>query len=146
MRAADNDRVLFLKGFTMAIGWISLLKTVPWVDVIKSAPAVAEGAKKLWRTVAQKPGAGATPASRTPVPRIETLAQAQARLMALESTVAELHTQMLASSELIQALADQNTALVKRVEVHRKRLLWLSGVVAIALVLALLNWAGVLVG
>ena len=144
MRAADNDRVLFLKGFTMATGWISLLKTVPWIDVIKSAPAVAEGAKKLWRTVAQKPGAGATPASRTLVPKIETLAQAQARLMALESTVAELHTQMLASSELIQALADQNTALVKRVEVHRKRLLWLSGVVGVGIVLALLNWAGVL--
>lgn len=144
MRAADNDRVLFLKGFTMAIGWISLLKTVPWVDVIKSAPAVAEGAKKLWRTVAQKPGASATPAPRTLTPKIETLAQAQVRLMALEATVAELHTQMLASSELIQALADQNTALVKRVEVHRQRLLWLSGVVGIGVVLALLNWAGVL--
>lgn len=127
----------------MAIGWISLLKTVPWVDVIKSAPAVAEGAKKLWRTVAKKPGAGATPASHTPVPRIETLAQAQARLMALESTVAELHAQMLASSELIQALADQNAVLVKRVESHRRRLLWLSGVVAVVLVLVLLNWAGV---
>ena len=128
----------------MAIGWISLLKTVPWGEVIASAPGVAEGAKKLWRTVAKKPPAGTAPASTTLAPKIETLAQAQARLMALESTVAELHTQMLASSELIQALAEQNTALLKRVEAQRRRLLWLSGLVAVALVLALLNGAGLL--
>lgn len=128
----------------MAIGWISLLKTVPWMDVIQSAPAVAEGAKKLWRTVAQKPAPGAAPRSSALVPKVETLAQAQARLVALESTVAELHAQMLASSELIQALADQNAVLVKRVETHRKRLLWLSGLMTVALVLVLLNWAGLL--
>lgn len=128
----------------MAIGWISLLKTVPWVDVIKSAPAVAEGAKKLWRTVAKPPAAGATPASGTLVPKVETLTQTQARLMALEATVAELQAQMLASTELIQALADQNAMLIKRVESHRKRLLWLSAMVGVAGVLALLNWTGVL--
>lgn len=128
----------------MAIGWLTLLKTVPWGDVIASAPGVAESAKKLWRTVAQKPASGAAPAAAALVPKIETLAQAQARLMALESTVAELHAQMLASSELIQSLADQNTALLKRVESQRRRLLALSGVVAIALVLALLHWAGLL--
>ena len=128
----------------MAIGWISLLKTVPWMDVIKSAPAVAEGAKKLWRTVAQKPATGTAPTSGALVPKIESLAQAQARLMALESTVAELHAQMLASSELIQALADQNAVLVKRVETHRKRLLWLSALVGLGVLLMLLNGAGVL--
>lgn len=127
----------------MAIGWITLLKTVPWMDVIASAPAVAEGAKKLWRSVAKKPPEGSAPASSALVPKIETLAQAQARLMALETTVAELHTQMLASSELIKALADQNTALVKRVEAHRVRLLWLSGVLAVTLLLAVLGLNGV---
>ena len=130
----------------MAIGWISLLKTVPWADVIASAPAVAEGAKKLWRTVAKKSPstAGAAPTSSVLAPKTESLAQVQARLAALETTVAELHTQMLASTELIQALADQNTALVKRVEAHRRRLMWLSGVVVAGLVLAALSWAGVL--
>lgn len=129
----------------MAIGWITLLKTVPWMDVIASAPAVAEGAKKLWRSVAQKgpSAAGSAPASSALVLKIETLAQAQARLMALETTVAELHTQMLASSELIKALAEQNTALVKRVEAHRVRLLWLSGVLAVTLLLAVLGLNGV---
>ncbi|MDP3225514.1 MAG: hypothetical protein Q8M96_20455, partial [Rubrivivax sp.] len=32
----------------MAIGWMTVLKLVPWGDVIKNAPAVAEGARKLW--------------------------------------------------------------------------------------------------
>jgi hypothetical protein len=33
------------------------------------------------------------------------------------------------SSELIQSLADQNTQLIKRVEVNRVRLLWLTALV-----------------
>ena len=41
---------------------------------------------------------------------------------------------MLASSELIKALAEQNAQLVKRIEVNRKRTLWL---VAATLVLAI---------
>jgi hypothetical protein len=51
---------------------------------------------------------------------------------------------MLASSELINALAEQNTELVKRVEANRVRLLWLSvsvlvssAAVAVCLVLLL---------
>lgn len=129
----------------MAIGWISLLKTVPWVEVISSAPAVAEGAKKLWRTVAKKsPAPEAVQVPHADTPPVETLAQTQARLMALNTTVAELQAHMLASSELIQVLADQNTALVKRVEAHRRQLRWLSGVVLASIVLAVLNWAGVL--
>jgi hypothetical protein len=50
--------------------------------------------------------------------------------------VADLHQQMLASSELIQALADQNTQLIRRVEVNRVRLLWLAALL-LALVMAL---------
>jgi hypothetical protein len=43
---------------------------------------------------------------------------------------------MLASSELIQSLADQNTQLIKRVEVNRVRLLWLTaGVLGLGAVL-----------
>jgi hypothetical protein len=54
----------------------------------------------------------------------------------LQVAVADLHQQMLASSELIQALADQNTQLIRRVEVNRVRLLWLAALL-LALVMAL---------
>lgn len=113
----------------MAIGWITLLKTVPWAQVISTAPLVADGARKLWNGVARKgepePIASATapPASPLPPDSVEAL---QARLTALEKTTAALHDQMLASSELIKALADQNAELVKRVEANRVRLLWMS--------------------
>ena len=39
----------------MAIGWLSVLKSVPWEEVISNAPKVAEGAKKLWKSVSHKP-------------------------------------------------------------------------------------------
>lgn len=51
---------------------------------------------------------------------------------------------MLASSELIKALADQNTGLIKRAEANRVRLLWLSGAVVVAGVLAAISLAMVL--
>ena len=113
----------------MAIGWVSLLKTVPWADVIASAPAVADGAKKLWKAVGRK-----TPAAQadggveaaTPAPALDALASLQRRVEAVEASNAELHAQMLASSELITALAEQNAELVKRAEANRVRLLWLS--------------------
>ncbi|MCK9261703.1 MAG: hypothetical protein RBT39_12645 [Azoarcus sp.] len=131
----------------MAIGWITLLKTVPWADVIATAPVVADGAKKLWKTVGRKTQAEAATTDQsamTEAPEADAAAQMQARLLALESTSQDLHAQMLASSELINALAEQNTELVKRVEANRVRLLWLSvsvlvssAAVAVCLVLLL---------
>jgi len=43
----------------MAIGWLTVLKMVPWGDVIENAPKVATGAKKLWQNVGKKPVAAA---------------------------------------------------------------------------------------
>ena len=121
----------------MAIGWISLLSAVPWKDVISSAPAVADSAKKLWNTVTKKvpleniPTFELTAGASTDSEVINKLLN---KLNELDTTVIELQKQMLASSELIKALADQNTALIKRVEVNRIRLRWVSGVVAVLVV------------
>ena len=38
----------------MAIAWLALLKVVPWLEVARKAPEIAENAKKLWGTVANK--------------------------------------------------------------------------------------------
>ena len=121
----------------MAIGWISLLSAVPWKDVISSAPAVADSAKKLWNTVTKK-----VPLENIPTFELtagastysEVINKLLNKLNELDTTVIELQKQMLASSELIKALADQNTALIKRVEVNRIRLRWVSGVVAVLVV------------
>lgn len=108
----------------MAMGWMTVLKLVPWGDVINNAPKVAEGARKLWSSSATKPvpPEGATAAmSPGSMSDAQALVMLQARLLATEATVAELHQQMLASSQLISDLADQNAALIKRVEANRIR-------------------------
>lgn len=124
----------------MAISWLAVLQSVPWSDVISNAPKVADGARKLWSTVAGKPGtpgaspAGAASPGQAQAPSLYQLASRQAEL---EASLADLHAQMLASSELIKALAEQNTQLVRRAEVNRVRTLWLAGttaVMAVALV------------
>lgn len=126
----------------MAIPWLTLLKTVPWTDVIANAPTVANGAKKLWNSVSGKPPATAIPpsASDESAPSGDKgMATLQAEVRSLKITTAELHQQMLTSSELIRELAEQNTALIKRVETYRIRLLWLAGTVALLTLLTLFN-------
>ena len=112
----------------MAIGWLTALKTIPWTDVISTAPVVVDGAKKLWHTVGKKPipaelASVASPASPGDALGIATL---QARIAALEAEAADLHGQMVSSSELIKALAEQNTQLIRRIETSRVRLLWVA--------------------
>ncbi len=129
----------------MAIGWLTVLKMVPWGDVIENAPKVAQGAKKLWGSVGKKPMpvAATEPATdlATQSPGIDQdarLAALAAQLTALQASTAELQQQMLESSALIQSLAEQNTQLIARVELNRKRLLALSAfTLVLGVVLAL---------
>jgi hypothetical protein len=71
---------------------------------------------------------------------VPTLATLHARVSVLEAAVADLHGQMLASSELITTLAEQNAQLVQRIEANRVRLCWLgfaTGVLAVAVIFGL---------
>jgi nucleotide-binding universal stress UspA family protein len=121
----------------MAIGWMTILQSVPWSDVIRNAPKVADGAKKLWRKVGGKGGEGEAVEM---TPSIDADQAPAAQLAALRAQVEALHGQMLASSEVIQALAEQNAQLIVRIETHRRRLLWLVAGNAVALVVALAAW------
>jgi hypothetical protein len=119
----------------MAIGWLTVLKMVPWTDVISNAPVVADGAKKLWKAVAKKTPVAAADtgfASDSVSDSLEppSLASLQLQLSATQAAVLDLRQQMLESSELIKSLADQNNQLIKRVETNRTRLLRLTVVVA----------------
>lgn len=118
----------------MSIGLFSVLKMVPWGDVISKAPEIAEGARKLWKAVSRKPPTPEAPTA-TPQPELspeaQSLAMFQARLAAAEAELSDLQTRMLESSELIKDLADQNAQLIKRLEVNRSRILWLTGIVAV---------------
>ncbi len=96
----------------MAIPWVTVLKLVPWTDVIRNAPAVLEGARKLWDTAARKPPPPAPAALSGPPPP-------EARVAALEAGIAELREQVAASSTLIKELAEQNANLIRRAEQNR---------------------------
>jgi hypothetical protein len=110
----------------MGINWVTVLAAVPWTDVIRNAPKVAEGAKKLWGSVSRKDGASTRVAATHD-------AGPTARIEALEAAVDELSRQMQASAELIKALAEQNAQLIRRIESNRRRTIALSVIVLVLL-------------
>lgn len=120
----------------MALGWMAVLQLVPWSDVISNAPKIAEGAKKLWSAVGKKPPVhDVVPLAVDDRP--SGMAAVEKRLQAMEAATAELHEQMLASADLIKTLAEQNTQLVKRIEVNRARLVVLAAVTFIVAIIAI---------
>ncbi|OGA14046.1 MAG: hypothetical protein A3H32_16875 [Betaproteobacteria bacterium RIFCSPLOWO2_02_FULL_63_19] len=109
---------------------LSVLSNIPWGQVVENAPKLADGAAKLWSKVAnfrKSSRAGETdPALARDESRPSELQRLQARVLELEQSVQSLHEQMQASTELIKALADQNTQLVQRIELNRARLVRVS--------------------
>lgn len=120
----------------MSIPWLTVLQSVPWSDVISNAPKVAEGAKKLWNSIGRKSAQEVGTSPEDP-DRPPTMASLHAEIAALDAAVADLHNQLLASSELIKALAEQNALLIARAEAMRVRLRWmLAAMVAIGIATA----------
>ena len=123
----------------MAIGWLTLLKAVPWVEVARKAPEVAESAKKLWNTIAKnssKPEIEVQTETTLFASEDQEIKWLKERLAANEAAYADLHNQMLASAELIKALAEQNTQLINAVELNRKRLVRLTVVTTMVAIAA----------
>jgi hypothetical protein len=115
----------------MAIGWITVLQSVPWTEVVRNAPKVAAGAKKLWGTLATRKGeSAASSVLDTAVPTEPmTLAEMQDRLGLLQEGTAELKQRLIESTSLIDALAEQNTQLIATTEALGRRLRWLTALV-----------------
>lgn len=121
----------------MAAGTIiTILSNIPWGQVVENAPKVADGAAKLWSAVTRKKPDQSPDASTKAI-----LDEAQSdtevlkrRLIAMEGHIRHLEEQMGASAELIKALADQNTQLVRKIELNSLRLLRLATAIAIGAV------------
>jgi len=110
----------------MAAGTIlTVLSNIPWGAVVENAPKVADGASKLWSSVARwnKTQAIHSPstdeAGEAAVSEVVLLSN---RLAAAEECIRNLNEQMQASSTLIKELAEQNTLLVQRIELTGMRL------------------------
>lgn len=117
----------------MAIGWITVLQSVPWTEVVRNAPKVAAGAKKLWGTLGNRKGeSAASSVLDTAVPTAPmTLAEMQDRLGLLQEGTAELKQRLIESTSLIDALAEQNTQLIASTEALNRRLKWLTVLVVL---------------
>lgn len=127
----------------MPIPWLTVLQSVPWSDVLSNAPKVADGAKKLWKSLGRKSptaehAAGGTGPAASP--DNQSIATLHARLATVEAVVEDLHAQLLATSELITALAEQNAQLVARAERVRRRLRWILAALAILASVMLGSW------
>lgn len=91
----------------MALGYIAALKLVPWEELLRNAPTIIDGSRKLWRKV----GKSEQPQALT----------GDARLAELEAQVQELQKELTSAAELVNALAEQNSHLVAAVAALRVR-------------------------
>jgi hypothetical protein len=123
----------------MAAGWWSVLKTVPWSEVIHAAPQVASGARRLWDTVNRKQGAMAADdmAPEAYAREEDVFGAVVARMEHNEAVLIDLHNQMRSASELIANLADQNAQLIAKVDAQRTKIAWLGAAAGLSSLLAL---------
>jgi hypothetical protein len=108
--------------------WLTVFRTIPWMELIAAAPAIVRGARKLWSGMRKSPQPGG-PAG-TPL-------EPQARLQQLESQVNELTKELAASAEIIRAMAEQNERLVEAVGILRARVRVLMPVCVLLVVLGI---------
>jgi uncharacterized coiled-coil protein SlyX len=121
----------------MPAGWVTVLQMVPWGEVIKNAPKVADGAVKLWNSVSKKKVYDETGSEVSDVILAsdpEAVEKLEHRLLAAEQTISDLQTQVVQSAEVIKELASQNTQLVAQIEANRKAVTVLGVALALALV------------
>lgn len=123
----------------MAAGTIiTVLSNIPWGQVVENAPKLADGAARLWNAVTRKkadplPDADANAKPVVDAAQSDTEVMKQ-RLVAMAEHIRHLEEQMGASAQLIKALAEQNTQLVRKIELNSARLLRLATTTAISAV------------
>lgn len=94
-------------------GWMTALKLVPWGEVVRSAPQIAEGARKLWQSVggAQQKRPRTAPED---VP-VAVAGQEPQAIAALTGRVAQLERELGEAGRLIHSMAEQDQQLVARI-------------------------------
>ena len=104
----------------MAFSWITAFKIIPWTDVLAAAPTVARTARDLWRGMSRS--RAGEPAGNPADDATDGSAQTpEAELAALRAALDETRTQLLASSEVLRTLAEQDEKLIAAIEVLRMR-------------------------
>lgn len=120
----------------MAAGWWTVLRTVPWSDVISAAPQVANGARRLWDTVNRnRQGMPDGPMGMAPEMAGQEEDVFDILIRSVERTDAEvtdLRNQMRSASEIIANLADQNAQLIAKMDAQRQKMTWMGVTAALS--------------
>lgn len=123
----------------MALDWLTVLKTVPWGNVIETAPKVAQGARALWQRVGAERHAAqapASPAAQPPADVAALAAQLADQLAAQQRQIDSLREDLAQAGGLIDALAQQQRAMAEQVQRQGRWLRALGGLTVLALGLA----------
>jgi hypothetical protein len=124
----------------MALPWLTLIKAVPWADVIEHAPTVVSGAQKLWQRLPGRGGAAPTANPTTPAVAdagqslSAQVAELRASVVAAEQQVADLQGRLSEGNALIRDMAEQQARMLAQIEAHRLALRWAVGLAGVALV------------
>ena len=103
----------------MAI-WFTVLKMIPWKDVIQAAPTIAKSANQLWQNFHKENKPKIAP---TAIPDLsqDPVGNLQARVTNLENERRESQAKALEAADLAKAMAEQNQALTEAVDKLRAR-------------------------
>lgn len=124
----------------MPLPWLTIVKVIPWGEVLANAPKVLEQAKKL---VAAHGKSGSL-ASEKPFPPAQErpggMPAIEARLASVEDRVEDIAREAVASVDLIKSLAEQNAKLIQALQaleskMRRQRLI---GAVLLCVVVGML--------
>jgi len=120
----------------MAAVWWTVLRTVPWSEVISAAPQVANGARRLWDTVNRnRQGMPDGPMGMAPEMAGQEDDVFDVLIRSVERNDAEitdLRNQMRSASEIIANLADQNAQLIAKVDAQRQKMTWMGVTAALS--------------
>ena len=123
------------------IGWRTALKFIPWKDVLQAAPSVLNGARQLWQGTHQGNAPIAPPVD---LPNIanDPIGNLKIRVVQLEKARYETGEQVQATTDVVQALAEQQQQLISEISKTRLRLRIMSVVIVVLLaaVIKLLIW------
>jgi len=98
---------------------LKVASRIPWDKVIELAPSVAERAGTLWKSIKSKNKPHSVNESMVYSSYNTELSESDM----LKARLERLEEQIQLSAGLLKTLAEQNTSLVQRIELHRIRLI-----------------------
>jgi len=113
----------------MPFPWAFAAKAIPWTEVISAAPAIARGARDLWKRVRTERETATDADAPAPSP--------EASLGAMRFELARLDADVAAQAELIARLAGQQELLVAALDRQQRRTRLAIALAVVAILIAL---------